>query len=88
VNELPLFTTGDMMNYPMNAADVVKIENSFTYHSPKDDQPERYGTLRELAKTLAMTIHSAVPPGRERALAITKLEEAIMWANKGIACGE
>ncbi len=65
-----------------------QLINSFTYHSPKDDQPERYIHLRDKAKELASDICAMVPPGREQSLAITKLEEAIMWANKGIACGE
>ena len=67
---------------------IKQVENSFTYHSPKSNQPERYLTLRDNAKTLAFDILHLVPPGREQSLAITKLEEAIMWANKGIACGE
>ncbi len=65
-----------------------QITNSFTYHAPKDDQPERYIHLRDKAKELAADICAMCPPGREQSLAITKLEEAIMWANKGIACGE
>lgn len=67
---------------------VKQVDNSFTYHAPKEDQPERYVHLRDRAKALAMDILTMVPPGREQSLAITKLEEAIMWANKGIACGE
>lgn len=62
-----------------------KIEQSFTYHAPKGDQPGRYLTLRNAAKELALMINESVPEGREKSLAITKLEEAIMWANKGIA---
>lgn len=65
-----------------------KIEKSFTYHAPKGDQPDRYVLLRDTAKMLANMIVDKVPPGREQALAITKLEECIMWANKGIAVGE
>ncbi len=65
-----------------------QIENSFTYHSPKDDQPDRYVYLRNNALQLAILILGNVPVGREQSLAITKLEECIMWANKGIACGE
>jgi len=65
-----------------------QVETSFTYHAPKGTQQERYVSLRDDAKALAVDILHAVPPGREQSLAITKLEEAIMWANKGIACNE
>lgn len=62
-----------------------KIENAFTYHAPKPGQPEKYQAIREKAKELAYLITELVPPSREQSLAITKLEEASMWANAGIA---
>lgn len=74
--------------YEIDAKTRAQIENSFVYHAPKTEQPERYEALRAQAKDLAYNLIRMVPPGRERALAITKLEESIMWANKGIACGE
>jgi hypothetical protein len=61
------------------------IERNFTYHAPKADQPERYVYLREKAKALAMDFVSKCPDSRERSLALTKLEEAIFWANASIA---
>ena len=64
------------------------ITNRFTYHPPKDDQPARYEALRAAAKVLAMTIDDYVPESREKSLALTKLQEASMWANAGIACNE
>lgn len=70
------------------AALLQQIENSFTYHSPKNDQPARYEALRAKAKELALLIVEMVPDSRERALAITNLEQSIMWANKGVACNE
>lgn len=60
----------------------------FTYHPPKGDQPARYTTLRETAKDFAQWILSCCPESRERALALTKLEEAVMWANAAIARNE
>lgn len=62
-----------------------KIENNFTYHAPKDGQPEKYQAIREKAKELAYLIQDLVPPSREQSLAMTKLEECSMWANAGIA---
>lgn len=62
-----------------------KIENTFTYHTPKDDQPAKYQAIREKAKELAYMIDELVPDSREKSLAMTKLEECSMWANAGIA---
>lgn len=62
-----------------------EINTRFTYHPPTEDQTEKYFVLRDKAKDLAHTIGAFCPDCRERALAITKLEEAVMWANAGIA---
>lgn len=61
------------------------LEKRFTYHAPKPGQPEIYQSLREQAKALAYAIVEKVPPGREQASALTFLENAIFWANAGIA---
>lgn len=65
-----------------------KIENAFTYHSPKSGQPEKYTAIREKAKELAYLINDLTPVSREQSLAFTKLEEAVMWANAAIARNE
>ena len=62
-----------------------RIENAFTYHAPKDGQPEKYQAIREKGKELAYLIDELVPDGREKSLAQTNLEQAVMWANAGIA---
>jgi len=64
------------------------LETNFVYHSPKDDQPARYQLLRDAAKQGAELIFRNCPPSRERSLAITKLEESVMWANASIARNE
>lgn len=64
------------------------IENRFTYHAPKPGQPERYVELRDTAKVLATKIVALTPPSREQSLALTNLEQAIFWANAGIARNE
>lgn len=61
------------------------IENTFTYHAPKAGQPERYDAIRSWAKKLAYAIEANCPDSREKALAKTKLEEAVMWANASVA---
>lgn len=65
-----------------------RIENAFTYHTPKEGQPEKYARIRNRGKALAYLISDLVPDSREKSLAMTKLEEAVMWANAGIARNE
>ena len=72
----------------MGTADQTRLEKDFTYHAPKGDQPERYTALRKMGKDLAEQIMYKTPQGREQSLALTKLEEAIFWANAAIARNE
>ena len=64
------------------------LDNRYTYHEPKGTQAHRYEILREKAKELAQTINDLCPDSREKSLAHTNLERAVMWANKSIACNE
>ena len=65
-----------------------EIENNYTYHAPKEGQPERYERIRYKAKMLAAYINEKCPESREKSLAFTKLEECVMWANASIARNE
>jgi hypothetical protein len=65
-----------------------QIDNAFVYHSPKDDQLERYQRIRDKGKELALLIDQITPPSREQSLALTNLEQATMWANASIARNE
>lgn len=65
-----------------------EIDNVFQYHAPKGDQTERYETLRGTAKSFALQIEKMCPDSREKSLAMTKLREAVMWANASIAINE
>jgi hypothetical protein len=65
-----------------------QIERAFTYHAPKDSQPPRYTAIRGQAKELASSLLDLCPASRELSLALTKLEEAVFWANAAIARNE
>lgn len=65
-----------------------KIESAFIYHAPKNDQQKRYVELREKAKEFAYLIESCCPLSREKSLALTNLENSVMWANASIARNE
>ena len=61
------------------------IENNFMYHAPTHGQPEKYEKIRAKAKEFAYLLDELCPGSREKSLAMTKLEESVMWANASIA---
>lgn len=65
-----------------------EITKRFTYHAPKGDHPERYELIRANATGLSTLLMEMVPDSREKSIALTKLEEAVMWANAAIARNE
>lgn len=68
--------------------DSTELERRFTYHAPRGDQPARYERLRAEARELAELICDMCPDARERSVALTKLDEVVMWANASIARNE
>lgn len=66
----------------INSAD---IEIRFTYHPPTPEKVMAHENIRFACKTLAMIINQEIPDGREKSLAITHLEDTMMWANAAIA---
>ncbi len=62
------------------------LANRFTYHPANTDaRREAHQLIRETCHNTAYLISQCVPDGRERALAITKIEECMFWANAAIA---
>ena len=68
--------------------DDLELLNIFTYHPVKDGQAEKYEDLRNRGFDLAREIVRLCPPSRERSVAITKLQEVIMFSNASIAIHE
>lgn len=64
------------------------LQKRFCYHPPHGDQPARYTAIREAALAFARFLVDNTPEGREQSLAITHLEETVMWANAAIARNE
>lgn len=61
------------------------IENNFTYHPPTAEQIELYKLIRDTAKVFAILVAKTCPESRERSLALTNIEQSVMWANAAIA---
>lgn len=62
-----------------------RVAHDFVYHAPTPEQVGIYGELRDRGKDFASAMIVHCPPGRELSTALSKLEEAVMWANAGIA---
>lgn len=76
------------MMYPPTDDQIAQNQRAFKYHAPKEGQSERYQQIRDKAWSVADFVIRNCPPSRERSLALTKLEEAVMWANASIARNE
>lgn len=74
--------------YAITDEEKARLKKDFTYHPPKPDQGPRYNEIRDFAGTFAAVLLEKCPPSRERSLALTALEEAVMWANCSIARNE
>lgn len=65
--------------------DVNDLSNRFTYHPPTLEQAVVYPEIRAAGLLLATLMNNYCPDSRELSLAITHVEEAVMWANASIA---
>lgn len=65
-----------------------QIENTFSYHPPFGNQAIRYERIRAEAKAFALTLQRSCPESREKSLALTNLQQAVMFANAAIAINE
>lgn len=61
------------------------LDNRFDYHKPNEVKAGIHENVREECKNLAYFLNDFLPEGREKSLAITKLEEVMFWANAAIA---
>lgn len=61
------------------------LEHRFAYHRPDADRAQQHADVRTQIFDLADWLNDVLPAGREKALVITKLEEAMFWANAAIA---
>lgn len=58
----------------------------FSYHAPvTDDRRSAHDEVRKLLHQAALRIVLITPDTRETSLAVTKLEEAMFWANASVA---
>lgn len=62
------------------------IENRFAYHAPTtDEKRDAHTSVRQQCRQLADALNEQLPDGREKAVAMTKLEEVMFWSNAALA---
>lgn len=72
---------------PINSESDERTVNNTVRHQYRvltDAEKDTMILIKDLGLGLIATIESTVPKGREASLAKTKVEEAVMWAVKGL----
>lgn len=82
-----LSTQGADMYTPSDRI-TLQLKSAFQYHKPQGNQSDRYERIRDEAGKIAHLIVCNTPESREQSLALTKLEEVVMFANAAIARNE
>ncbi len=60
-------------------------DGRFVYHAPDENSIAMHSMVREACASVTELFESFAEPSRERSLAVTKIEEAMFWANAHIA---
>ncbi|AHY26917.1 hypothetical protein SEA_NAIRB_1 [Mycobacterium phage Nairb] len=75
-----------MMHNYSTPTSIADIDNRFDFHQATTiEKKNDHASVRMAVKQLALQLDEELPPGREKSLAVTKLEEAMFWANAAIA---
>lgn len=66
--------------------DTAELKNRFAFHpAVTSARRELHEDVRYRCWDLANWINQKVPEGREKSLAVTHLEDVMMWANAAVA---
>lgn len=66
--------------------DTTDLKNRFAFHPATDEEKrDAHTSVRTQCYYLAEFLNDKLPEGREKALAITHLEEVMFWGNAGLA---
>lgn len=72
----------------LTAAQEKDLERRYTYHPPTGDQGARHKAIKEAAREFAALVMVSTPGSQEQFFALSKIDEAMMWASAAIARNE
>jgi len=62
-----------------------ELQDRFQYHPPSPEGIEVHAELTRVFASAAHLVNTLCPNGREKSLAVTKLEEGKFWASAAVA---
>lgn len=66
--------------------DPADIEPRFAFHpATTEEKRDAHTSVRQRCRQLADFLNEKLPDGREKSLAVTKLEEVMFWGNAALA---
>lgn len=66
--------------------DPADIANRFAFHAATtEEKRDAHTSVRQSCRALADFLNEKLPEGREKALAMTHLEEVMLWGNAALA---
>jgi hypothetical protein len=65
--------------------DARELASRFTHHPPDEERAKWHALVCRHFLDLADNLNMELPDGREKALVMTHLEEAMFWSNAAIA---
>lgn len=63
----------------------IDLDNRFAFHPADTVKRDHHTAIRDACKDAAVVLDSLCPDSRELSLAVTALEEAMMWGNAALA---
>jgi hypothetical protein len=64
---------------------IYDLQHRFHFHPADKARQDMHAEVRDSCYQAALTLFVLLPEGREKALVMTKLEEAMFWANAAVA---
>jgi hypothetical protein len=71
---------------PTPSQQVEEVLDRFRFHPATPVTGTKHDLVRQSFQRTALDVLNLVPPGRHQSLALTALQEAMLWSNAGIAC--